>query len=111
RRQHDVEIAFEEAARCRLVERAQTEKMSMADLTAHLFRDFHFGLNLVRKNSGQNKFTLPLSAVDAPDKFLSDLVVQSYYPALQTYEVGLIALIYLRALSQSRSRRLLAFHR
>src|SRR5213592_1640055 len=88
RRQHDVEIAFEEAARRRLVERAQTEKMSMADLTAHLFRDFHFGLNLVRKNSGQNKFTLPLSAVDAPDKFLSDLVVQSYYPARQTNEVG-----------------------
>src|SRR5947199_9009643 len=88
RRQHDLEIAFEDAARRRLVERAQTEKISMADLTAHLFRDFHFGLNLVRKNSGQNKFTLPLSAVDAPDKFLSDLVVQSYYPARQTNEVG-----------------------
>jgi ATP-dependent Clp protease ATP-binding subunit ClpX len=80
RRQHDLEIAFEDAARRRLVERAQAEKMSMADLTAHLFRDFHFGLNLVRKNSGQNKFILPTAAVDAPDKFLSELVVQSYYP-------------------------------
>src|SRR5213076_82612 len=88
RRQHDLEIAFEDAARRRLVERAQTEKMSMADLTAHLFRDFHFGMNLVSKNSGQNKFTLPLSAVDAPDKFLSDLVVQSYYPAGRTNEAG-----------------------
>ena len=86
RRQHDLEIAFEEAARQRLVERAQTEKMSMADLTAHLFRDFHFGLNLVRKNSGQNKFILPVPAVDAPDKFLSELVVQSYYPARQSNE-------------------------
>src|SRR5436305_2114752 len=88
RRQHDLEIAFEDAARRRLVERAQTEKMSMADLTAHLFRDFHFGLTLVRKNSGQNKFTLPLSAVNAPDKFLSDLVVQSYYPTNRTNEAG-----------------------
>jgi len=88
RLRHDLEIAFEDAARRRLVERAQTEKMSMADLTAHLFRDFHFGLNLVRKNSGQNKFILPLSAIDAPDKFLSDLVVQSYYPARQTNEAG-----------------------
>ena len=86
RRQHDLEIAFEDAARRRLVERAQTEKMSMADLTAHLFRDFHFGLNLVRKNSGQNKFTLPTVAVDAPDKFLSELVVQSYYPGQQINE-------------------------
>ena len=79
--QHGLEIIFEEESRRRLVERAQAEKMSMANLTAHLFRDFHFGLNLVRKNSGQNKFVLPLSAVEAPDKFLSDLVVQSYYPA------------------------------
>lgn len=82
-RQHGLEIAFEEAARHRLVERAQEEKMSMGDLTAHLFRDFHFGLNLVHKNSGQNKFVLPVSAVDAPDTFLSDLVVQSYYPVRQ----------------------------
>jgi ATP-dependent protease Clp ATPase subunit len=85
-RQHDLEIGFEDNARQRLVERAQTEKMSMADLTAHLFRDFHFGLNLVRKNSGQNKFVLPVSAVEAPDKFLSELVVQSYYPARQSNE-------------------------
>jgi hypothetical protein len=77
---------LKDAARQRLVERAQTEKMSMTDLTAHLFRDFHFGLNLVRKNSGQNKFILPVSAVDAPDKFLSELVVQSYYPARQSNE-------------------------
>src|SRR5205085_7413039 len=70
RRQHDLEIVFDERARLRLVERAQAEKMSVADLTAHLFRDFHFGLNLVRKNSGQNKFLLPVSAIDAPDKFL-----------------------------------------
>src|SRR5881394_3200849 len=81
RRQHDVEIAFEEAARRRLVERAQTEKMSMADLTAHLFKDFQFGLSLIKKNTGRTQFVLNAAAIDAPDKFLSDLVVQSYYPA------------------------------
>src|SRR6476619_6796349 len=87
-RQHDLEIAFEDAARRRLVERAQTEKMSMTDLTAHLFRDFHFGLNLVRKNSGQTKLTWQLSRWERRDKFLSDLVVQSYYPAGRTNEAG-----------------------
>jgi ATP-dependent Clp protease ATP-binding subunit ClpX len=81
RKQHELEIEFEDAARRRLVERAQTEKMSVTDLCAHLFRDFHFGLSLVSKNSGQRKFTIPMAAVDVPDKFLSDLVVQSYYPA------------------------------
>ncbi len=60
----------------------------MTDLTAHLFRDFHFGLNLVRKNSTQRAFLLTAEAVDAPDKFLSDLVVQSYYPARPEVPVG-----------------------
>ncbi|MEP7071591.1 MAG: AAA family ATPase, partial [Verrucomicrobiota bacterium] len=87
-RQHDLLVRFEPAARERMVERAQTEKMSMAELTAHLFRDFHFGLNLVRKNSGQREFLLTAEAVDAPDKFLSDLVVQSYYPARPEVPVG-----------------------
>src|SRR5207248_9866290 len=77
-RQHDLEIAFEDAERQRLVERAQTEKMTMTDLTAHLFRDFHFGLNLVRKNSGEDKFILPVSAVADPDNFISELVVPFY---------------------------------
>jgi hypothetical protein len=36
-------------------------------------------LNLV-KNTGQTKFVINAEAVDAPDKFLSELVVQSYYP-------------------------------
>jgi ATP-dependent Clp protease ATP-binding subunit ClpX len=45
-------------------------------------------LNLVRKNSGQNNFVLPVSAVDGPDKFLSDLVVQSYYPAHSENQAG-----------------------
>jgi hypothetical protein len=34
----------------------------------------------VQKNTGQNRFVLTRESVDAPDKFLSDLVVQSHYP-------------------------------
>jgi hypothetical protein len=33
----------------------------------------------VQKNTGQNRFVLGRAAIDAPDKFLSDLVVQSHY--------------------------------
>ena len=88
RKQHELEIQFEGPSRQRLVERAQAEKMSMMELCAHLFRDFHFGLNLVRKNSGQNYFVLPVAAVDSPDKFLSDLVVQSYFPPRPEGQIG-----------------------
>ncbi len=79
--EHGVEIVFDETAVRRLVERAQTERMTMNDLCAHLFKDYQFGLNLIKKNTGRTKFILNAEAIDAPDKFLSDLVVQSYYPA------------------------------
>src|SRR5436190_14442991 len=79
--QHGLEIAFDEGAVRRLVERAQTERMNMADLCAHLFKDYQFGLSLIKKNTGQTRFVINAEAVDAPDKFLSELVVQSYYPA------------------------------
>jgi hypothetical protein len=78
---HGIELQLEPAAIARLVERARAERMTMPDLCAHLFKDFQFGLSLVQKNTGQNKFVLGREAVDAPDKFLSDLVVQSHYPA------------------------------
>ncbi len=78
--QHGIEIRFEDAAMERLIERAHAERMTMAELCAHLFKDFYFGLNLVRKNTGQNSFPLGREAVDAPDRFLSDLVVRSHYP-------------------------------
>src|SRR5947207_2394331 len=78
---HGLEIVFDPHAIARLVERAHAERMTMPDLCAHLFKDYQFGLSLVQKNTGQRSFVLGRGAVDAPDKFLSDLVVQSHYPA------------------------------
>src|SRR5436853_831515 len=79
-REHGVEIVFDDGALRRWVERAQTERMNMNDLCAHLFKDYQFGLSLVKKNTGRTKFVLGAEAVDAPDRCLSELVVQSYYP-------------------------------
>ena len=79
-KEHGFEIVFDEPALRRLVERAQTERMSMKDLCAHLFKDYQFGLSLVKKNTGRAKFALSAETIDAPDRCLSELVVQSYYP-------------------------------
>jgi hypothetical protein len=78
--EHGLEVVFDDAAVWRLVERAQAERMTMSDLCAHLFKDYQFGLNLIKKNTGQARFVINAEAVNAPDKFLSELVVQSYYP-------------------------------
>src|ERR1700720_105027 len=79
-KEHGLEIVFDDSAVQRLVERAQSERMNMNDLCAHLFKDYQFGLSLVKKNTGRTKFVLGAEAVDAPDRCLSELVVQSYYP-------------------------------
>ena len=55
--------------------------MTTPQLCEHLFKDYQFGLSLIQKNTGQKQFVLSADAVDEPDKFLSQLVVQSYYPA------------------------------
>jgi len=79
--EHGLAIVFDDTAVRRLVERAQTERMTMSDLCSHLFKDYQFGLSLIKKNTGRTKFVLNAEAIDAPDKFLSELVVQSYNPA------------------------------
>ena len=86
--EHGLEVSFDDSALRRLVERAQTERMTMAELCAHLFKDYHFGLSLIYKNTGEKKFVLNSAAVDEPDKFLSELVVQSYYPAAATQKAN-----------------------
>jgi hypothetical protein len=54
--------------------------MTIPELCGHLFKDYQFGLSLIQKNAGQTRFVLTAAAVDEPDKFLSELVVKSYYP-------------------------------
>src|SRR2546426_8697054 len=83
---HGLEIVFDETAVRRLVERAQAERMTMSDLCAHLFKDYQFGLNLIKKNTGRKEFVLNAEAVDAPDKFLSELVVQSDFPVAASHK-------------------------
>ncbi len=80
--EHRLEIVFDESALRRLVERALAERMPMRDLCAHLFKDYQFGLSLIQKNTGQKTFIFNAATVNDPDKFLSELVVQSYYPAV-----------------------------
>jgi hypothetical protein len=76
--EHGVRLAFEAGAVARLTGLAEEAGKSVADLCAEKFRDFHFGLQLVRKNTGQTTFPVTAEAIDDPDKYLSNLVVASY---------------------------------
>jgi len=85
---HDFERKFEEkhSLRMRLepdaveeiIDRAQQSDQSVTDLCRKLFKDYQFGLNLIKSNAGLTEFAIPKSALADPDKFLSDAVVSSY---------------------------------
>ncbi len=77
-RQHGVGLRFTDEAVHRLVQRAEVEKMGVRDLCGRLFKDYQFGLKLIQKNTGQTEFTLPAEAAEDPDRFISELVVNSY---------------------------------
>ncbi|NNC89458.1 MAG: AAA domain-containing protein [Akkermansiaceae bacterium] len=78
RKQHGVELVFSDEALARLAEQAAEQGRSLLQLCRQRFRDVQFGLKLIQKNTGQERFELGVEAVDEPDKYLSDLVVRSY---------------------------------
>ncbi len=61
-----------------LVGQAVARQQPMRELCAGIFKDFEFGLRLVAPPPGGGPVVLPREAVEAPDKFLSDLVVRAY---------------------------------
>ena len=61
-----------------LVEMAVARRQPVRELCAELFKDYEFGLRLVKPPEGGGPLVLTRAAVEAPDKFLSDLVVRAY---------------------------------
>ncbi len=73
-----VEIAFTDSAIDSIVELAAKQARTPLQVMRDLFRDYQFGLKLIHKNTGVAKFPLDVDAVDAPDDYLSKMVVESY---------------------------------
>jgi len=76
--QHGVDLELEGPALAAVQELALKDNVSALQLCKRLFHDYQFGLKLVQKNTDQEKFFLPAEAIADPDKYLSNLVVQSY---------------------------------
>ncbi len=75
----NIQLEFTEEASERLVDRACDEAIHMRDLCERLFRDYIFGLRLMRGKTGEGaKLTLPVAAIENPDAYLSEQVVKAY---------------------------------
>jgi endopeptidase Clp ATP-binding regulatory subunit ClpX len=78
REAHELTLRFSEAATERLIALALEKSVPMRDLCANRFKDYQFGLKLISQNTGQEEFTIDVDGVEAPDKVLSEWVVNSY---------------------------------
>jgi ATP-dependent protease Clp ATPase subunit len=76
--QHQLKLTFEPEAAALLVRRALAENTGVRELCERLFKDYQFGLQLVRTNTGRSEFVVPPRAVEEPDAVLSEWVVESY---------------------------------
>ena len=75
---HGMALRFTPDAADWLVDEALKNGQPVRELCAQRFKDFQFGLKLIAQNSEQREFVLDRTAVEAPDKALSDWVVASY---------------------------------
>lgn len=75
---HGLSLGFTDPAADALVSLALVQGKPVRDLCADRFKDYQFGLKLIAQNTGQKEFKVDVSAVEAPDKVLSEWVVASY---------------------------------
>ncbi|MFM8230992.1 MAG: hypothetical protein ACKOAL_07185, partial [Chthoniobacterales bacterium] len=75
---HGVPLRLDGDALEALVALSVARQPPVRDLCAELFRNYEFGLRLLRGSPAGHPLVLTRAAVDSPDKFLSDLVVGSY---------------------------------
>lgn len=76
--EHGVRLTFDSEAVSRVAALSAERGQSALQLCEEKFRDFQFGLQLIRKNTGQKNFPVTAEAVEDPDRYLSNLVVSSY---------------------------------
>lgn len=76
--EHGVKIAFEPEAVDRILAQAAAQNLGVREFCERAFKDYQFGLTLIKRNSGRADFSLPARAVDNPDGVLSEWVVASY---------------------------------
>jgi len=76
--EHGVHITFEDDAVDAILAQAESANVGVRTHCASAFKDYQFGLTLIKRNSGRTKFSISSRAVADPDGVLSEWVVASY---------------------------------
>jgi hypothetical protein len=81
---YGVDFSIEEAAIPKIVARARDAGEPVSEYCAVLFKDYPYGLKLLKDRDANLALVFPDSAVEDPDKFLSEKVVDFYRKANTT---------------------------
>jgi ATP-dependent Clp protease ATP-binding subunit ClpX len=73
-----VQFSIDPEAVAQIVARARDAQQEISVFCAELFKDYPYGLKLLRDRDTALHFQFPASALDDPDKFLSERVVEFY---------------------------------
>jgi len=55
-----------------------SRKKSVKDICDELIKDYEYGLNLIKSNSGRDNFTISREVIEDPGKVLSRWIRESY---------------------------------
>ncbi len=80
-KEHGLELVFNDDTIEALVEESITNDKTIRALCEAKFRDFQHGLKLVANNTGRTTFTITRKVIEAPDRELSQWIVESFKPS------------------------------
>lgn len=75
---HGVHFEIDEDAVTLIAKQARDHGRDVGEYCNELFKDYPYGLKLLRDREANLRFHFPASALDDPDKFLSERVVEFY---------------------------------
>ena len=75
---HGITVAFNRAAAELAVAQAEEVKMDVPAFCRVLLKDYEHGLNLIRRNTGQDRFVITREAVNSPAETLNKWIKKSY---------------------------------
>jgi len=77
-KQHDLRLKFSARTQEELSRMADESGKTINTLCDRMFKDYPYGLNLIKNQTGKDTFSVTLKMLRDPEKALSDLVVKHY---------------------------------
>lgn len=78
RRDHDIEIRFHKRSAQAIARMAAETEKTINTVCERLFKDYPYGLDLIRKQTGKESFAITPAMVKDPDEVLSEMITQMY---------------------------------